>query len=822
MTKQPDITKQPFVDDRLDTPVDYQEGLTQQQVADRLRAGQSNKVGKNQSKTYTAIIRENTLTFFNLIFLVLALLLAFVQSYKNLSFVPVVLINILIGVFQEVRAKKVLDNLNVLDTTTVSAVREGQEVQLEVDELVINDVVLFRAGTQIMADAVVLNGEIQVNEALLTGESDEITKRVGDKLLSGSFVVSGRCYGELEKVGEASYISKLTSQAKKIKNSEQSEMVISINRFIKWVGIIIVPVGLILFYQSYILNNVSLEQSITTMVAALIGMIPEGLYLLTTISLAMGAARLAKQKVLLHNMKSIETLARVDVLCVDKTGTITENKMTVAHFVPLAGQSKSESDLSQLVSDFAQTMAADNDTMVAIKEKFNQASDCQATSYTTFSSVEKFSSVTFGDDTFVLGAPEVLLKDQYDEYKQAITQYSEQGLRVLIFGQHNGVIKNRQLTSAVTPLALIVIANPVRENAKETFQYFAKQDVAIKVISGDNPLTVSYTAKQAGISGAENYVDARTLNSLESMDDALKKFTVFGRVTPEQKEQFVDILKDNGKTVAMTGDGVNDILAMKKADCSIAMASGNDATAKAAQVVLLESDFSKMPQVVLEGRQIVNNIERSASLFLVKNIFSLLMSVFAILLSVTYPLNPLQITLISLFTIGLPSFLLTLEKNNEKIKGHFMTNVFSKAAPGGITDMVVVGILVICGTLFKLSTADVSTAATLLLIVVGFFVLYKISTPMNAFRQKVFFSCLAGMIIVGFTFSKFFSLTRIDSVSLLLLVILFVVSKSIFQSLSQLIERFALYSQQFDRAKLSQPRYFVQTVANFFRKDSNK
>lgn len=415
-----------------------------------------------------------------------------------------------------------------------------------------------------------------------------------------------------------------------------------------------------------------------------------------------------------------------------------------------------------------------------------------------------------------------MLKDQYDEYKQAITQYSEQGLRVLIFGQHNGVIKNRQLTSAVTPLALIVIANPVRENAKETFQYFAKQDVAIKVISGDNPLTVSYTAKQAGISGAENYVDARTLNSLESMDDALKKFTVFGRVTPEQKEQFVDILKDNGKTVAMTGDGVNDILAMKKADCSIAMASGNDATAKAAQVVLLESDFSKMPQVVLEGRQIVNNIERSASLFLVKNIFSLLMSVFAILLSVTYPLNPLQITLISLFTIGLPSFLLTLEKNNEKIKGHFMTNVFSKAAPGGITDMVVVGILVICGTLFKLSTADVSTAATLLLIVVGFFVLYKISTPMNAFRQKVFFSCLAGMIIVGFTFSKFFSLTRIDSVSLLLLVILFVVSKSIFQSLSQLIERFALYSQQFDRAKLSQPRYFVQTVANFFRKDSNK
>ncbi|MCH4167607.1 MAG: cation-translocating P-type ATPase [Streptococcaceae bacterium] len=772
----------------------YSQGLNQSQINERIKQNLTNLPIDKNFKSVNQIIMENTFTYFNLIFIIFSILLILVQSYKNLTFLPVIVANTLIGIIQEIRSKKILDNLNVLTTNEIDVIREGQEIKIPIDQLVLDDIVHFKSGNQIPADAKVIFGEIKVNESLLTGESDEISKKIGANLMSGSFIVSGECYGQIEKVGAESYISKLTNEAKNIKKTEQSEMITVLNKLVKWVGIIIIPIGLLLFYQSFFLNGHSLKESIVSMEAALIGMIPEGLYLLTTVALALGATRLAKKKVLLHNMKSIETLARINILCVDKTGTITENKMSVERLVKSSVHSDDDKfPVAQLIGDFANNMPAENATMEAIKAYFVKNSGRSAIAYTTFSSVEKFSSVTFDEGTYIIGAPEIVLHNHYDDYKAEITGFTNNGLRVLVFGKYPDVLNEEKIEYPVTPLGYIILSNPIRSNAKETFEYFEKQGVAIKVISGDNPSTVSYVASKAGIKGAEKYIDARTLVTPEVQAQALKENTVFGRVTPEQKKLFVEILKNNGNTVAMTGDGVNDILAMKESDCSVAMASGNDATVHAAQVVLLESEFSRMPEIVSEGRRVVNNIERSSSLFLVKNIFSLLMSLFALFFSLIYPLQPSQITLISLFTIGLPSFLLALEPNNQRIKGSFILNILRKAIPGGITDMLIVGSLVICGAVFKFSNGDISTTATLLLIVVGFLVLYKICSPMNSFRRKIFIFCLSGMLVASLFFSSLFSLTKISAISFLLLIILFFTAESLFRILTKVSEFIECY-----------------------------
>lgn len=800
---------------------DYESGLTTAQVKERIEQGLTNLPVDTNFKSIPKIIKENTFTYFNLIFLIFTILLVLVQSYHNLTFLPVIVGNILIGIIQEIRSKKILDKLTVLNTTHATVVREGVETAIATKDLVLDDIVLFKAGDQVPADAQVIYGTVKANESLLTGESDEVPKANGDELMSGSFIVSGSCYGRLEKVGADSYISKLTNQAKAMSNEEQSKMIISLNKLVKWVGIFIIPIGITLFSQSYFFNGNSVQKSIVTMEGALIGMIPEGLYLLTTVALALSATRLAREKVLLHNMKSIETLARVNVLCVDKTGTITENEMSVERLVEAKSyhsDDKQKQDLAERVGDFAAAMSEDNATMAAIKSHFSKTSRRKALSFTTFSSVDKFSSVTFDDGTYILGAPEMVLRDQYAQYAGEITPFAETGSRVLVFGRYEGVLTEKLLVNPVIPLGFVLLSNAIRANAKETFTYFSEQDVAIKVISGDNPLTVRHIAKEAGIENADKYVDARELTTPELIAAALKTNAVFGRVTPEQKKSFVEILKKEGNTVAMTGDGVNDILAMKEADCSIAMASGSDATAHAAQVVLLESDFSKMPQVVMEGRRVVNNIERSSSLFLVKNIFSLLMSLFAVIFSITYPLQPSQITLISLFTIGLPSFFLALEQNKQRIHGNFLLNILGKAIPGGVTDMLIVGALVICGTIFRLSPTDISTTATLLLIVVGFMVLYKISSPMNRFRQLIFFSSLAGMLVFSLFFSKLFSLTKISPTSILLLVILFFTAESIFRFLTKISELIGQYIQSVDRTKMTSMRYVCKSLYRFMFK----
>ena len=777
---------------------DYREGLTDEQVAERVHAQATNETIDPSFKTNKQIVLQNIFTYFNLIFIVLAVLLCLVSSYKNLTFLPVILANTGIAIYQEIRSKKILDNLSVLNAAKVTVVRNGAANKIDMEELVLDDVILLETGQQIPADGYVLDGKLQVNEALLTGEADEIVKEVDDYLMSGSFVVSGKAYVRLDKVGYDSYISQLTAKAKKMGGGEQSEMIASLNKLIKWIGIIIIPIGITLFSQSYFFNGNTIKESVVAMEAALIGMIPEGLYLLTTIALAMSAARLAKQRVLLHDMKSIETLARVNVLCVDKTGTITENQMSVQKLV-IAKNEQAEQQatrIQELISDYAKAMANDNATMQAIKTYFNNPTDQEPLSILPFSSVQKFSSVTFADGVYVLGAPEMVLRERFETVKNEFSQYADQGYRVLVFGSYQGILSEALLEAEVIPLAYLLIANPIRKEAPDTFAYFKEQGVAIKVISGDNPQTVSTVALQAGIANADQYIDVSQLAE-EDYLSAVEKYTVFGRVKPEQKMQFVQLLKQKN-TVAMTGDGVNDILAMKEADCSIAMASGNEATIQAAQVALLDSDFSRMPEIVAEGRRVVNNIERSASLFLVKNIFSFLLSVFSVLFALTYPLEPSQITLISLFTIGLPSFLLALEENKNRIEGKFIVNVLEKAIPGGLTDMTVVGTLVVGGVILHLNKTDVSTASTMLLTAVGFLVLYKICHPLNQFRGRIILFCAAGILFSVVFLHKLFSISAISPVSILLLLILFFAADSIFRQYSRMIEN---YSQLKDGKK---------------------
>ena len=590
-------------------------GLTSVEVDQRTKEGKVNRAVNDQAKTAWQIIKENTFTYFNLIFLVLSILLVIVGEYKDLTFLPVIIANMIIGIVQELRAKRVLDKLNVMNTTKIVVIRDGKEEVIPIEHLVLGDVIVLQTGDQIPADGQVISGTLRVNEALLTGEADEIEKDVGTELMSGSFVVSGKAYARLEKVGKNSYVSKLTLEAKAMNSKEGSEMVRSINRLIKWVGIIIIPCGIALFIVARYVNHLNLADSVVSMEAAVIGMIPEGLYLLTTIALALAAMRLARSQVMLHDMKSVETLARVNVLCVDKTGTITEPKMEVEKIIPV---NTNKDDLAKNISVFAQNMPHDNATIKAVANAFNQKANIQVKKIIPFTSVNKYSGAVVGESTLLMGAPEFVLRGQFKDYEKEINKYTSQGYRVLAFAKYPEALEDekQKLSKEVDLLGYILISNPIRKEARNTFKYFERQGVNVKVISGDNPLTVARVAKQAGIKDADKLIDATEIGEGD-YEEVVRKYNVFGRVKPDQKKKLIKALQKNGNTVAMTGDGVNDILAMKSADCSIAMASGNSAAVQASQVVLLDSDFARMPKVVDEGRKVVNNIERSASLFLV-------------------------------------------------------------------------------------------------------------------------------------------------------------------------------------------------------------
>lgn len=778
-------------------------GLTDEEVRQRVEEGFTNRTDISTDKTTKEIVISNVFTYFNLIFLVITILLIMVGSFRNLTFLPIIIGNTVIGIVQEIRAKKTLEKMSLLNAPHADVIRNGSVKQISTDELVKDDVILLTAGKQICADAVVISGNIQVNESLLTGEADEVEKTEGSTLMSGSFVVSGECYARLEKVGNESYISKLSLEAKSMGGKEQSEMIRSINLIVKWVGIVIIPIGLILFWQSHFVNGESITKSVTSTVAAIIGMIPEGLYLLTTVALALSTMKLARKKVLLHDMKSIETLARVDVLCVDKTGTITEPDMKLKEIF-LCKNSGADGtqtaltldELKSLILDYANASVDNNATMLALKAYAAEALTNNtsalhrtAVSQQAFSSSLKYGSVTFSDGTYLLGAPEFIMHEDFACIEEEIIPYADKGDRVLLFARYNGENVENGINGSVTPLGFVALANPIRANAVKTFEYFKSQGVAIKVISGDNPRTVSRIAIQAGIESAESFVDAATLDTEDKIADAVNKYTVFGRVTPKQKKQLVKALQAKGHTVAMTGDGVNDILAMKDADCSVAMASGSEAAAQAAQVVLLDSDFAHMPDVVYEGRRVVNNIQRSASLFLVKNIFSLLLSLFSVILMVTYPLEPAQVSLISMFTIGVPGFLLALEQNKDRIKGHFITNVMLKALPGGLTDVIAVGALVVCGEVFCISDASIGTIATLVLSVVGFMILFKISEPLNGMKYAVIIGNIAGLVFSGFFLKKLFALTDLSNICILLMIVFGFAAESLFRNLTLLVEK---------------------------------
>ena len=804
-----------------------EQGLTKEQVEDRIARGAVNHAVESASKSKKEIICSNIFTYFNLIFFIIAVLLIVVGSFRDLTFLPVIIANTAIGIFQELRSKKVLDELTILNAPKNTVLRDGREETVPAEELVLDDILLLKAGSQIPADATVVSGEVLVNEALITGEADQIQKKNGDTLLSGSFVASGECRARIEKVGKDSYVSQLTLEAKAMNDTELSEMIRSLDRLVKIVGFIILPIGIVLFSQQHFINGASIRDSVTSTVAAVIGMIPEGLYLLASVALAVSVMRLAMQKVLVHNMKCIETLARVDVLCVDKTGTITDNTMSVKKVIPFrseempdaggdaaadaeqtavseeggeAGPETTEAEQEALelaIGDFAAAMATDNITMKAIKDYFQKRSGKRPEKVYSFSSATKYSGAVFEDASYVLGAPEFILRGQYAAYSERIEYWGRQGYRVLVFATYEGVLDGEKLTADVRPMGMILLANPIRENAKETFAYFAEQGVKIKVISGDNPVTVSEVAKEAGIEDAEDYVDASTLTDEKALFAAAERYTVFGRVTPDQKRQLVSAMKGRGHTVAMTGDGVNDVLALKDADCSIAMASGSDAASQVAQLVLLESDFSKMPSVVAEGRRVVNNIERTASLFLVKNIFSLFLSIFSIILMVNYPLEPSQISLISMFTIGIPAFVMSLERNTDQIKGHFLSNVLFKALPGGLTDFLVVSSLYMFCMEFQVSETDVSTSCTIILAIVGLMILYQIASPMTKYHWILWFGMATGLLYCMIFVSRIFAITSVSKQSMMLLIVFAIVTEPTFRYLSILIRKLSEWYTQY-------------------------
>ena len=797
-------------------------GLTAAQVQERKACGCTNEKVDSSTKTTAEIVKSNVFTYFNLIFLIIAILLILVGSFRDLTFLPIIIANTLIGIIQELRSKKVLDDLALLNTPKVTVIRDGKRTQVVPEELVLDDIIELSAGNQIPADAVVVSGMVTVNEALITGETDEIGKGEEEALLSGSFVVSGSCVARLEKVGKDAYIAGLMLQATKAKEGEQSEMIRSLNRLVKAVGVIIIPVGAVLFAQQYLIAGTPLRESVTGMVAAILGMIPEGLYLLASVAMVVSVMRLGRQKVLVHDMKCIETLARVNVLCVDKTGTITVPEMEVAQFVLPEELSAAWKDAVEeapeahtgaedaaktiaedkqraaaLLADCVAALPCDNATMEALQKYFTvEGKKKRVQKVFPFSSEVKYSGAILDGTSYVIGAPEFVLREDYGTWQSGIETYSARGYRVLVFAEYEGELDGKKLTEKARPCAFMMLNNAIREGAIDTFTYFAKRGVEVKVISGDNPVTVSEIAKKAGIRHAEKYVDAASLQSEEAVRRAASKYTVFGRVTPEQKRILVHALKDDGKTVAMTGDGVNDILALKDADCSIAMASGSDAASQVSQLVLLDNDFNKMPSVVMEGRRVVNNIERTASLYLVKNIFSLLLAIFSMSVMLDYPLEPSQVSLISMFTIGIPSFFLALEPNKNQIRGHFLTNVLVKALPAGLTDFAVVSGLVIFCREFGVDAACVSTSCTILVAVVGFMILYRIAKPMTVPHAILVASMVIGWLFCMLFVSRLFAITEISRQCAMLMVIFAIITEPVLRYLSMLVEGIHKWGQK--------------------------
>ncbi len=764
-------------------------GLSKEQVRQRKEEGFVNTVNTGASKTAGEIIRSNIFTYFNSIFFILAAVLLYERSYNNLTFLGVVIANTAIGIVQEMKAKRELEKLQIISVPQITAVREGKPVRVSGDQLVLDDIVVFEAGNQICADAVLCDGTLSVNEALITGEADEVKKEAGDTLLSGSFVVSGKARARLERVGDESFAAGLSKDAKKIKKKQQPGMMKSLTRLIQMIGVIIIPFGVLMFWNQHHMLGLSEKISMENTAAAIIGMIPEGLYLLTSIALAASTVRLAKNNTLVHDMKCIEALARVDVICVDKTGTITEPGMCVKEILPVEAP---VSEVSGKLGEFSACMNADNETMKALQEYFKgQIFYRKALRIKGFSSAAKYSAADFGaGEIYVLGAPEFILKEISPDLAAAISEHASFGERTLLFAISGSeeFFRNGPLEASVKPLALVTLSNPVRPQAKETFRYFTEQGVAVKVISGDNPMTAAIAAKAAGIPGAEEYIDVSALGSEEELAKAALKYTVFGRVTPEQKRKILGAIKKSGHTVAMTGDGVNDVLALKDADCSIAMASGSEAAANVSDLVLLDSDFSGMPKIVEEGRRVINNIERSAALFLVKNIFSFLLSVISLISVSLYPLKPAQISLVSALMIGIPSFFLALEPNDSLVQGKFLRNVMFRALPAALTAVFLVEWSLLFADAFTINGELASTMAFFLYSAASYIMLFRVCKPMNLWHGILFALMGAGFLLAIWLIPEWFHIARLDFGCMLILSTLLLLTVPVDRAFQKLLK----------------------------------
>ena len=758
-------------------------GLTHEEVEEKIKQGKSNKVKIKTNESILKILRKNIFTYFNFIFLILTILLITSHSYRNLTFLGIIITNILIGIIQQIRSKITLDKLSLLDKNKYIVIRDGKEEEIDSDNLIEGDFIILEAGKQIPADAEVVSGKIYVNESLLTGEQNEIEKSINSNLMSGSYVISGRAVVKLTNVGDESFSAKIMKESKKIKETK-SEMISAIDNIVKFAGIIIIPIGILLFIGSYGVNGCSYEESVNSMVSALLGMIPEGLYLLTTVALALSSMRLAQNKILLHDMKSIESLARVDVLCVDKTGTITNNTMKVLDIFDKNGNSliDKKEDL-KILARYINTIEDKNITIDAIKEQLYGISTEKLSNIEkeNFNSKNKFSFIKIDENvTYKLGAPEILLNKEYEEL---VNKRTKNGERLIAFVE----VKNDE----TIPILFISLKNEIRKNAKEIFEFFDNRNVQIRVISGDNPITVSSIAKQAGIKGYEKYIDCRELKNYADIQKAVKKYIVFGRVNPEQKRQIIKALKEQGLKVAMTGDGVNDILAMKEADCSIAIGSGSDAARGTAQVVLLDSDFGKMRNIVYEGRKNINNITRSASLFTYKNIFSLLLSIYSIIFAMQYPLEPNQVSLGSAFTIGIPAFLLTFEENQKKQQnGNFMRKVFTNSLPAAITSFLAIVAMVKFSDLFNVGVKEITTACSYLFFTGGFLILYKIIRPLNKYRTSVMFLCILGIILTINIMPNFFAIKEISERSAILVTLFAIAEFSVIRWVTLILDKY--------------------------------
>lgn len=783
---------------------DVKKGLSAKQVEKLTLEGKVNvSVGK-QSKTIGQIVAGNVFTYFNLIFAVFAVLLALVRSYNNMTFVPVIVSNMLIGIIQEIRAKKVLDKLTVVNAPKTSVIRDGQLNIVDSETLVKGDLCVFSAGNQLSADAILVDGFVRVNESLVTGESDEVVKNAGDILLSGSFIVSGECKAVLTNVGLDAYAAKLAIEAKAGRKKHKTDMMESLDKLVKTIGVLIIPIGIGLFLQSRFAVGSTIKGSIDSMVASLVGMIPEGLYLLASVALVVSVMRLGKKNVLVHEMNCVETLARVNVLCVDKTGTITKPDMSVTHVQILdytddSGEPVDSYGVERIIKNVVATISSDNATMEAIHKYYEVDKEKECDEVFPFSSQNKYSGARYGKDVYLLGAPEYLLLELYSDYKKIIDKYSGNGERIVVFGKANEEITGEAVTRAITPMAFIILENEIRETAKDTFEYFKQQGVAIKVISGDNPVTASRVAIRAGIENATHYIDATTLKTDDDVARAVEKYTVFGRVIPEQKKKIIEAFKAEENVVAMTGDGVNDVLALKCADCSVAMASGSEAASNAAQIVLLDSDFSKMPDVVGEGRRVVNNIKRSASLFLAKNIFSMLLTIFTLISVNLYPLYPTQLSFLGVFTIGIPAFFLALQPNKSLIKGDFLLNVVLKAFPTGLTDFIVVTLITIYGNCTGLAHEQTATAATLVLLTVGMAALVRVCMPFDMIRTIVCIAMAGGIVFSMIFLRPLFAMVVLKGLTRNLTIIMMVLSIPLYRYVCRLAAWFIDFLEHHSR-----------------------